>query len=320
MGFFDRYYYGKAGQADYTENNMPKTRMALFGRVLKDHLFDLVKVNLLQVVFWVPFLLWTCLSVVNIMTFDPASLGEQASSAEISQTLSSYVMVWLLGAIPCVAITGPSSAGAAYVMRNWARDQHSFVMSDYFDALKANWKQALPVSVFTGVVPAVAFTAMMVYGQMLSSNLVMIVPFITVLFAALMFTLMLPLIYPMIIGYELRLGDIIKNALLLSAAKMPTMLFARIVTFIPVAVLMVGIYLGNTIALMGVSAYYMLFGFAFSRLVYASVANGVFDQYLNPKIEGAPTRVGLRPEDPDEMDLDDEDDEEDEEPEDEDAE
>ena len=71
-----------------------------------------------------------------------------------------------------------------------------------------------------------------------------------------------------------------------------------------------GIYAGNGIVLMIVSLYYLLFGFALSRLVYASFANGVFDKYLNPHIEGAQVGQGLRPQSEDD-ELPDEDDEED---------
>ena len=35
MGFFDRYYYGKAGKRDYSEMDMPKNRISLFFLVLK---------------------------------------------------------------------------------------------------------------------------------------------------------------------------------------------------------------------------------------------------------------------------------------------
>ena len=71
--------------------------------------------------------------------------------------------------------------------------------------------------------------------------------------------------------------------------------------------------MGSSAVLLAVSLYYMLFGFAFSRLVYASVANGVFDKYLNPRIEGAPVGLGLRPQDAeDELDGEDDEDEEDE--------
>ena len=49
MSLFDRLYYGKAGKRDYSEMDMPKTRVSLFFLVLKDHFFDLIKVNLLYV-------------------------------------------------------------------------------------------------------------------------------------------------------------------------------------------------------------------------------------------------------------------------------
>ena len=62
-----------------------------------------------------------------------------------------------------------------------------------------------------------------------------------------------------------------------------------------------------------VSMYYIFFGFAFSRLVYASFANGVFDRYLNPHIEGAQVRAGLRPQSEEDEIFDDDDDDEDEE-------
>ena len=135
---------------------------------------------------------------------------------------------------------------------------------------------------------------------------------IVVFSAVLMWTLMLPLIYPMMIGYELKLKDIFKNALLMACARLPQMLFARIVTLIPVVLLLVSIYIGNSIMMLIMCAWYLLFGFAFSRLVYASVANGIFDRYINPHIEGAPIHQGLRPqmEDDELLDDDDEDEEE----------
>ena len=43
MGLFDRFYYGKAGKADYTEMDMPKTRTALFFQVFREGFFDLIK-------------------------------------------------------------------------------------------------------------------------------------------------------------------------------------------------------------------------------------------------------------------------------------
>ena len=310
MGLFDRLYYGKAGKRDYSEMDMPKNRVSLFFMVLKDHVFDLVKVNLLQVVFWIPFLLWTYINLAAVQSIDTETvLAAEGGAAELMSAISGYVMMWLIGLIPCIAITGPSSAGAAYIMRNWARDQHAFLFSDYKDAFKSNWKQALAVSAITSVVPVVAYTASSYYGNLAKGNALLLIPLMVVFSATLMFALMLPLLYPMMVGYELSFKNLVKNAFLMSAARLPNMLLARLITLIPVAVLVFGIYAGNGIVILVVSLYYLLFGFALSRLIYASFANGVFDKYLNPNIEGAQVGQGLRPQ-TDEDELDDEDDEE----------
>ena len=311
MGFFDRYFYGKAGKRDYSEMDMPKNRVSLFFLVLKDHFFDLIKINFLQLVFWLPFLIWTYINMVAIQTIDAQALLEMENGTQqLMSTMGSYLMMWLIGLIPCTAITGPSSAGAAYVMRNWARDQHAFLFSDFKDAFKSNWKQALPVSIITALVPVLAYTAVMYYGTLASSNTVMLLPLVLVLSATLMWVLMLPLLYPMMIGYELRFSALLRNALFMAVARLPQMLMARLITFIPIALLFMGIYIGNGVLILVMSLYYMLFGFAFSRLMYASVANSVFDKFLNPHIEGAPVGMGLRPHTEEDEQLDDDDEEE----------
>lgn len=313
MGFFDWYYYGKAGKRDYSEQDMPRNRVSLFFLVLKDHFFDLIKVNLLQLVFWLPFLIWTYINVAALMTVGSQAYETDGSAQQMLSTMNSYLFMWLIGLIPCVAITGPSSAGAAYVMRNWARDQHAFLFSDFKDAFKSNWKQAVATSALTSVVPVLFYTAVSFYGSMASSNIVMFLPMILVFSMTLMWALMLPLLYPLMIGYELKLSALIKNAFLMAAASLPRMLLARLITFIPVAILLAGLFVGNGVVILVISLYYIFFGFAFSKLVYASFANGVFDQYINPHIKGAQVGMGLRPhmEEDDLLDDDDEDEEDD---------
>ena len=307
MGLFDRFYYGKAGQRDYTEANMPKNRLSLFFLVLKDHFFDLVKVNLLQLIFWIPFIFWTYLNIAAMQSIDV----ENTDAAGLLGQLSGYLMMWLIGIIPCVAITGPSSAGAAYIMRNWARDQHSFLWSDFKDAFKSNWKQALAVSVITSVIPLIVYTAISFYSELGKNSPILYVPMGIVLMLLLVFLCMLPLLYPLIVGYKLSLLNVFRNALLMASASLPWMILSRLITFIPIFFLGLGIYTANPIMIMVCMVYYLFFGFALSRLVYASFANGIFDKYLNPRIEGATVGQGLRPADYEELDVDDDEDEED---------
>ena len=64
------------------------------------------------------------------------------------------VLIWL---IPCIAITGPFTSGLSYITRNWARDEHAFIWSDFKDAVKANWKQGLVLSAITSVLPMLVY-------------------------------------------------------------------------------------------------------------------------------------------------------------------
>jgi len=312
MGFFNWLYYGKAGKRDYTEMDMPKNRVSLFFLVLKDHLFDLIKVNALQIIFWLPFLIWTYMNVGVMQSIDAeAVLAAENGASSFLNVITAYLITWLIGCVPCIAITGPSSAGAAYIMRNWARDQHAFLFSDFKDAFRSNWKQALGVSVIEAFVPLLGYTALSFYAQLAADNVLMLLPMIVTLTALLVWVLMVPLLYPMMVGYELGFKVLLKNAMLMAAARFPQMLLARLITFIPIAFLIIGVYTGNLTMILIICLYYMLFGFALSRLIYASFANSVFDKYLNPHIEGAVVGQGLRPQtDEDELFDDDDDDDE----------
>lgn len=299
MGFFDRLYYGKAGKADYTTDDLPKNRFQLFFEVLRVRFWSLMRVNLMQVVFWIPFIFWTYLNLAALLSIDPAA-------ADATAQIQGYLQMYLLGLIPCIAITGPSSAAAAYVTRNWARDQHSFVWSDYKDAFKDNWKQALAVSTITGLLPSVLYYGNSFYGGMAAQNFLFFIPQALILLVAIVWVLMLPLLYPLMASYELRFKHLLQNALLIALARLPHMIGVRLLTAIPVVILAVSTYFFfNIWVIFAVLIYYIFFGFAFSRLIYASVANGFFDKFINSRIEGVEINRGLYKDDDDDDDEED---------------
>lgn len=310
MGLFDRLYYGKAGKADYTAEDLPRNRFQLFFEVFRVRFWSLMRVNLMQVIFWIPFALWTYLNFVAIVSVDIAA-------ADATAQLQGYLQMYLLGLLPCIAITGPSSAAAAYVTRNWARDQHSFVWSDFKDAFKDNWKQALLVSIITGAMPSVVYFGYTFYGAMAANNFFFLIPQALIFIVALLWTLMLPLLYPLMAGYEFKFRHLLHNGLLIALARLPHMIGIRLLTAIPMIILLVGMYFFfNIWILFGAVVYYVLMGLALSRLVYASVANGFFDKYINVKIEGAEINRGLYKDefadDDDDEESDEDDDDEDE--------
>ena len=65
-----------------------------------------------------------------------------------------------------VITNGLASAGYTNVARNIARDKHSFGLSDFFDTLKKNWKQALGAGIINAIVTVVLVFDFMTFWPM----------------------------------------------------------------------------------------------------------------------------------------------------------
>lgn len=293
----NNYFYGKQGQGDYTVEMMPQNRRQLFLEVLKVRWSALFGVNLLYMIFWLPAIVWTGLNLVALTNM-------LSAGAYTSDDVLGLIATWLMLLAPCIAITGPFNAGVCYVLRNWARDEHSFVLSDFKDAVKANWKQALVISVIDGVLPFLLFTSWRFYGAMLQGSPLRLLPTALTLLVGILWSLADMLAYPMLITYELKTFDVIRNSLLMTVAKLP---WAVLIKLLTLAVPALGLALALLIpsiqsqVLMVVVLLYLTFLVAFNKLIVASYANWLCETYLNPKIEGARTNIGLRPEDWDDV-------------------
>ena len=288
MAFFgnlmNNYFYGKSGKGDYRVEDMPQNRRQLFGAVLKVRWSALVGVNLLQVLFWLPAAAWTILNYITLVSGagDPVNL------------LSTYLLIL----IPLIAITGPFTAGATYVLRNWARDEHSFVWSDFWDAVKGNWKQGLVVSVISGLMPYVLYMGYTFYGTMANTkSFVFMIPLAILFLVFIVWKLSEMIIYTLMVTYDLKTKDLIRNAILLTAL-IPAIAIALLI-FIPSIEVPVLLVLGLLC---------LLYLPAFNRLITCSYSNALCEKYLNTKI-GAPTNIGLRPDDWDDTEYRPEDDE-----------
>ena len=291
----NNYYYGKQGKADYTIENMPQNRRQLFGEVLKVRWGAMVGVNLLYMLFWLPAIIWTGLNLVALLNLTESN-GPDA--------FVGLFFTWLLVLIPCVAITGPFNAGVSYVLRNWARDEHSFVLSDFKDAVKDNWKQALVISLIDGVMPFVMFTGWRFYGSMMQNSAFYVVPAGLMLLICILWMLASTLAYPMLVTYKLKTRDVIRNSILLSVAKLPYAVLFKLATLaVPLVGLGLAILIPSIqIQVLGIVVLlYLVFLVAFNKLIVASYANWLFETYLNPRIEGARTNIGLRPDDWDDV-------------------
>lgn len=305
----DRYYYGKSGKGDYTPEDLPKNRWQLFWEMLRVRFTGLVKLNLLYMLAWIPVMIVLAMGIMVLFSSlnDMAIMQEKVYAGEILQSEYDAAAAGLQGSLagllhttllllwPCVAITGPFTCGLCYVTRNWARDEHSFMMSDFWQAVKGNWKKGLLCSVITGAVPYFMYVCANFYGQMAQQNMFFLLPQVLTMIAGALWLCAVMYMYPQMITYDLNFRGVVRNAFLMAIGKLPQTVGLKLLSVVPA--LVVAVFLVFTgfglYAILIYALYYIVIGFALSRFVAASYTNGVFDQYLNSKIEGAEIGRGL---------------------------
>ena len=245
----------------------------------------------------------------NLLTREQFSAVKAQSTTEAQRGF----FLMLLYLFPCIAITGPFTAGLSYVTRNWARDEHAFIWSDFRDAVKANWKIPLLLSTVTGALPMLIYQGWITYGGMANQNVIMVVPQMLVVMVGALWALCVTYMHPLTVTYDLKLRGVLRNGFLLGIARLPFSVGIRLLHCIPAliaaaAVLLFG--MNMMMALLLLCGYYMIIGFGLSRFITASYTNAVFDRFINPRIEGAKVNQGLK--EPEEDDADDEEEEQEE--------
>ena len=335
----NNYYYGKSGKGDFRKEDMPSTRSQLFKDTLRTRFASLIRLNLIYMLIWLPAMIVVFISFGNIYNdlsnydrvqrYTWQEIKEQeeeagrelkiteedfnelkAENPDIASYMYSSVFFMLLYLFPCIAITGPLTAGVSYVTRNWARDEHAFIWSDFKDAVKANWKYPLVISFITGLLPLAAFQGWITYGELAKQNAIMVVPQVLVVMVLFIWSISVTYMYPLTVTYDLKLKDVLRNGLLLGVARLPFSVGIRLLHCVPVALyLLASMFFGldAMIGLVILGVYYILIGYCMSRFVTASYTNAVFDRFINPRIAGATVNQGMR-----ETDDDDDDDEEEE--------
>ena len=317
--FMNSYFYGKSGKGDYTKDDLPSTRLQLFGETLRTRLSGLMRLNLLYMLVWVPamFVIVYYLMTIYSALSGLVDLQSQVEAGTLAATelatqqglytdaIKSLVLIALALLVPSIAITGPFTAGLSLITRNWARDEHAFVWSDYKDAIKANWKQGLLTSTITGFVPVMVYVCWMFYGELASQNTLFVIPQVLTLMLGIFWLMSLLYTYPMIVTYHLRYRDLLRNSFLLTIGRLPGSVGIKLLTALPLVIVAVVSYVTPYLqwAVLCALLYYVLLGFSLSRFLGASYTNAVFDKYINVKIEGAQVNRGLYvDDDPDDAD------------------
>lgn len=211
MGLFNSYVKPGPG---VSKDAPQKTAFFLFFDIYFRKFWDLIKVNLLYfisiVLFFIP------VGMILIPLF--ADFKDTANSLLLSfhnggapiRLLNPWLIIYLLP----IGLAGPATAGFTYIMRNFAREEHAFLWSDYKDTIKSNWKQALAAGLIQIVASTLLIFAMSYYYQNMHKSALFVVPFIFTLIVSMLFLFMQYYIYVLIITFRLTLSQIYRNSLI----------------------------------------------------------------------------------------------------------
>lgn len=190
-------------------------------------------------------------------------------------------MVYFLICIPIVTI-GPATAGLTKVLRNYSQEKNSFLWSDFFEAFKKNFKQALPVGLIDVFVVVSLFLGFQVYPSLASGNKLYYVPYIISISVAITLLMMHFYIYLMIVTVNIPLKNIFKNSFILTCVAIKK----NIITLICVALVMGGIFALAFYISIFFLLLYPLFALSLTQLIICFNSYPVIQKYIiNPYYE-----------------------------------
>lgn len=245
--------------------------------------------NLQYLLFCIPMIVWCGLHLAQM-----ENVLNNAASDQIKSLLGTANMM-VLGMIPCLWLTGLANAGIARVCRSWARDEPAFIWQDFLLGIKRNWKQAL----LTGIISSLRLLVVYWYTAFLATNpaymSASILPMIICAFVLALWSMILPTVYVMMVTYELKLMDVLKNSVIMTLAHLPTAIGIALAKILPVlAGILIVLYVSAPAGSLLLTGYFLTWGFSLPWLLGSSFANRLCEEFINPKL-GAPVRIGLRP-------------------------
>ncbi len=214
MGLFSA-NYNKPGPG-VEKDAPPKPRFFIFFDVLKRKFWHVMKINLMFVLFNLPALFVAFIVASNFL-----------QKLKIDEGLGDFYVRFFLAAvmtlIPVITI-GPVQAGITYILRNYSREEHSFIWWDFKENFTKNFKQGMIITVIDIVVMYILGIAINFYTS--QSGLIYIAATSFVFLSLIVFLIMHLYIYPMLVTVHLSIKDLYRNAFIFSILKLlPNVLF-----------------------------------------------------------------------------------------------
>ena len=252
MGLF-RSNYDKPGPG-VRKDAPPQKAVPRFFSILGRKFFDLIKLNLL---FCIP------AAVVFLLTL-------------LVARITPYTYLVLLP----VVFLFPFLAGLTFVTRNYAREEHAFIFSDFVDAVKENWKKFLADGVICYFLFILFSVSIPYYVSMSANNVAYFIAAALCSGFALIFLFSQYYVPVLIVTFDLSMKQILKNSLIFSILG----IWRNLLVTVLVAAFALALYLSQVMPLtLTLAAFFVIFllfaliSFIISFAVYPLIKKMMID-------------------------------------------
>ena len=302
-GFIARMIEGPERSETYAASTLPTNRWQLGWDVFKTNTGKHFKINLLTLVFLLPFIAICVLTYmyklanVDILPFTqnmaigypsyPSTFGLSANLAlSASVEFFKFLIVGIL-----VGAVGLS--GGFYVMRNMVWAEGVIVGSDFFKGVKQNYFVVLFSLLFYGVIMGLSVISVNMAQLLIDTctGVKWLLISAQVLTYIIMGIVSIMVLYMITLGvtYKLSFGKLIRNSFILTIGLIPTNVFFAFLAALPFLLFSLKVSMLMALAIVLV----FVWGFSIFMLIWTDYSNWVFDRFINDKVPGAKKNRGI---------------------------
>lgn len=264
LGLFGN--YDKPGPG-VSKDEPPKAAPVRFFEILLRKFSKLVQLNL---IFMIPTVIAFVLMVLIYLYPTHFAIG-----------INGFVQIdgWATFVAPLPLIfLAPFTAGLTIVTRNFAREEHAFVWSDYWDAVKANWKYFLLNGLICYLVFTILAFSFIYYYNLAATEWLYYIPLWICIVVGLVFLFAQYYLPIMFVTFDLKFAHAYKNALIFTVAGFGRNLLLTVILAALLIVVMNVPLLNITLLVYFLLLVFLLFSFI-SYLVNFTIYP-VVDRYL----------------------------------------
>ena len=207
LGIFGN--YNKPGPG-VNKDDPPKAAPVRFFEILLRKFGQLVQLNL---IFLIPFVI--AVALMFLLFLSPTHFMLQLPVGDGVMQLD----LWVLYVVPLpLVLLSPFTAGLTFVTRNFAREEHAFVWSDFWENVKENWKYFLLNGAIVYAVYVVLSFSIIYYYNATSRGWLYYIPFWLCLVLAVFFIFAQYYLPVMFVTFDLKFSQAYRNAFILALA------------------------------------------------------------------------------------------------------